>query len=906
MCLSIGSRAESGTEERSIAFYYQVAESTRYLLSYDRVVVAPNTLTAEQLLQLKKAGVEVFMYLSIGEASPSVSEQLSEAVLGENSQWQAQVMDASQASWRAYLLQQANHWKALGYDGLFLDTLDSYQIVLPPKQQAEQQKALASLLSEIQQVFARLLLNRGFELIPELDFAPEAVVAESYRNGFDVANDDYFSQSPDNIRWLADRLNEVKALGSEAIVIDYAVGDQTQRVALARQIHQDGFTPYIADGLLKEYGVSYHYPIPRTVLGFYDGRTVKRNESYCHHYLSSLIEYQGYVPKCVDINQTQLLEMDLNQVQAVVFWLSRQGYQGNNSAAFIERVLSSKTTVFIGALPPQAQLLKMIGVRDAGEFNGALKVKGGELRYPITQKVNQSLRRYLLQDQSIEVLAELQDKSDQLGLAHFRATWGGALLSPLDIKFIEGQGSRWLFDPFDALIPLLELPEIPVADVTTESGRRIATKHIDGDGFPSVSWLPGKKYSADIIYQQILKPSSWPHTVSVIEAEVSPNGLFPQASRELESIAKEIFALDNVEIASHSFSHPFFWDLAADIDYKPYGENLALPDYVLDYDKEVGGSVDYVNSRLSPPGKQVKVFLWTGAANPSEDIIAKTKRLGLVNVNGGNTYLVNDNPSLSQVFPHINWHPSAVQVYAPIMNENLFTNLWKENYEGYIRVLETFKLLGEPRRIKPVSVYYHMYSGEYPSALKALKEVYAWVAEQPLTPLYLSEYAERAQALYETGVARHLLSPKWRVRSTGVRSLRVGSDTKLATNYKGVAGAADGPDGQYLTLSKATSDFALIPKSAEVTYSLPMLNSANAIVTKWEGKGRSLAIELLAHQPLDMSIKGAANCQINRTQGGSHQTVASNSEVKITSAETGYFGFLIDCSNSQTASVAPE
>ena len=40
-----------------------------------------------------------------------------------------------------------------------------------------------------------------------------------------------------------------------------------------------------------------------------------------------------------------------------------------------------------------------------------------------------------------------------------------------------------------------------------------------------------------------------------------------------------------------------------------------------------------------------------------------------------------------------------LQVYAPITNENIYTNLWQGPYYGFERVLETFEMTDKPRRI---------------------------------------------------------------------------------------------------------------------------------------------------------------------------------------------------------------
>ena len=120
--------------------------------------------------------------------------------------------------------------------------------------------------------------------------------------------------------------------------------------------------------------------------------------------------------------------------------------------------------------------------------------------------------------------------------------------------------SRWVIDPFALLREALRLQDFPVPDVTTENGRRLLLAHVDGDGFPSKAELPGTPFAGEVLRREILERYRIPHTISVIEAEVSPQGLYPQWADQLEGIAKRIFAMPHVEIASHSYSHPFFWE----------------------------------------------------------------------------------------------------------------------------------------------------------------------------------------------------------------------------------------------------------------------------------------------------------------------------------------------------------
>lgn len=892
------SQAAQSNTAKSIAFYYANMDSVRELLSYQRVVIEPSSISALQLQQLKSANTEVFAYLSVGEASPSIAQLYPKAIIGNNKQWQAKIMDANQQDWRNYLVQKAQQLKQQGYDGVFLDTLDSYQLAVSPKQYAAQQHALVSLIDQLQVSSGNLILNRGFNLLSQLKKPPYAVVAESLINGYDVENNAYFRQTSQDTLWLSSQLDKVKQAGIEAIVIDYLPPEQAARIEAASAIQARGYTPYISDGLLSQFGVSSHYPIARRVLGFYDGNSELKKQSYCHRYLSVLIEYYGYVPQCENIHDFPLTANNRHQFAAVIYWLVQTSYNNKAVQTSIEQVINQVPTVFIGKLPDNSEILSLLGLKVAGSYEGKLSIHNASLTYPLPSALPNQFTRYLSTDPGHKILASLHDQKQQQGIAVASTAWGGVLLEPLNVQELINNRSRWPLDPFEYLIPLLKLEQIPVPDITTESGRRVITAHIDGDGFPSVAWLPGKPFAGQSVYEHILSQSTLPHTVSVVEAEIAKHGLYPDIADKLEQIARKIFQLDNVEVASHTFSHPFFWDERINVTTKLYGDSLPVPNYTQDLNREIDGSVNYINQQLAPKDKPVKVFLWSGMADPTEDVIAKTQQLGLLNVNGGNTFILKDNYSISQVYPHLNWYKDGVQVYAPTINENLYTALWTANYNGYSRVTETFDLLGEPRRLKPVSIYYHMYSGVYPSSLAALKQVYKWAQQQTLTPLYLSEYAQRATALYETGIAKSINDTSWYISSTGIKSLRIASDFTLSAQSEGIAGVTSGPDGRYVSLTQARSKLTAATNKQDFNGDL-YLESANGQIKAWHSTTKGIHFTIQSHQPLDIILAKAENCSITSNNHKPINSITNTINTRITSPEQGYFDISITCSSTQ-------
>lgn len=888
----------------------------RELLSYERVVVTPSQITNRQLSQLHNANIRVYGYLSVGEWDNSLGQvPANSTVLTQNTDWNASVMDMQDPDWQNHLLSEADRLLSRGFDGLFLDTLDSYRLVeLSATALSEQQSALIDTLNALSrdresEAAVELILNRGFDLIDRLAFQPSAVVAESMINGYNAAFDSYYPRTREDTQWVTDRLNEVKAKGIEAIVIDYLPSTQHQaRIDAARQLAEAGFTPYISNGLLTDMGVSTEYPVPRRVLIFYDGNEYLKKQSLCHRFMAVLIEYSGYVPECFDANLVDDLHFDPAKYAGVVYWLAQSNYNNTRLGSFIEDILTRQDvrSLFIGELPESRRLLERLHLQAAGSFQGKLTSNLDQLGYRMPTSSLDVISRYVLAPgvsaSDVSVNVEITDAQGASGIGLMKTSWGGVVTEALTVQELMGDRIRWSLEPFEHILPLLALPEIPVPDVTTESGQRILTSHIDGDGFPSMTYTGQRVFAGESVRQEILNRYQIPQTVSVIEAEVAPHGLFPQFSDELETIARNIFQLEHVEVASHTFSHPFFWDDRVSADEKLYGDSLEIPGYEVDYDREVFGSVEYIENELMPAGsdKKVDVFLWSGMANPTPDVIERTEKLGIYNVNGGNTYVVNSNFSIAQVYPHLNWYPNAVQVYAPLMNENLYTDLWTDNYNGYSRAIESFELLGEPRRLKPISIYYHMYSGVYPSSLRALRQVYDWAIGQPHTPMFLSEYAARASALYETGFSKRLFaseaSRQWNIISTGIRSLRVGQDWVPIAPSEGIAGFTPGPDGNYLTLtgSRGTLTMADTSQRSLPFDGIPYMKAANGILRRWEWQGNTLLVDIDSHTPLQMTVTQTTDCQIQQ-RSPQLQVQQARTDMEITSTAKGRHSFALQC-----------
>lgn len=454
--------------------------------------------------------------------------------------------------------------------------------------------------------------------------------------------------------------------------------------------------------------------------------------------------------------------------------------------------------------------------------------------------------------------------------------WGGYVLVNNAVVYQESmQQKAWVVNPIKFLKQALSLPDMPVPDLTSENGRRLMFTHVDGDGFASRGEFSGAthQYSGQILLNQVFAKYPLPMTISVIEGEIGASGMYPALAPILEPLARKIFALPNVEIASHTYSHPFYLGLIDDVtgkktQFKPEPESgyeetfsLKIPNYDLLVDREVQGSIDYINNRLAPPGKSVKAILWSGDAAAPKIALRRAAKAGVLNINGGNTTITLSRKSWTNISPYGVAKGEGLneyQVYAGVMNENVYTNDWMGPFYGYNRVLETFELTDQPIRFKPVDIYYHFYSGTKIASLKALHTVFNAVLKQPVFPIYTTEYIQRALDWRHVAVAKE--GNRWLVRSgSNLRQLRwPGMGVPDMSTSSGVTGYLPGPGGLYIHMGGDQASFMM---STQKTSSVPYISQASGFIRNFERNGSGMAFDLGGYYQPFVQFADAMRCR---------------------------------------------
>lgn len=827
---------------------------------------------------------ELYAYASVAEAGleRKYFAKIPEAwKMARNGAWNSIVIDQTPEQWPAFFAEEviAPLWNK-GYRGFFLDTMDSYRLAEKFNEE-DQQAGLVRVIQKLNERFPgiKLILNRGFEIVPRVRDQIQMVAAESTFRGWDASAKRYIDIQPKDREWLLGQLQTISKRDKLPVLsIDYVPPhDREAMRETAKKINGLGIIPWVTDADLRTLGMGLVEAKARRVLILHNGSEAPvLNKTAAHRFLEMPLNYLGYIADYADIRQKLPANVTRDRYAGVITWFdgSIPDKRIKDVRDWIKTQSVQKMPVLLlstSGFPINRSLPFGANHTEITPVHPLKKVKESNL-YNFETKVlapDNDYEGWTLTPEILKQSEELLSFDDAKG-KHFVSAavtpWGGFILNPYLIEEVPGvDQARWVINPFSMLQKTLRLADFPVPDITTENGRRLLLAHVDGDAFPSKAELPGTPFAAEVLQREILERYRIPHTISIVEAELSPKGLYPQWSQQLENIARRIFKMPHVEIASHSYSHPFYWEESNQKTTvsKEVNLNLNIPGYTVNLDREINGSIDYIRKNLAPPNKPVEVFLWSGDTAPSAEALAIIDAANLLNLNGGDTSITRSNPSLTAVG---SWGISKgghLQVYAPITNENIYTNLWHGPFYGFEKVTETFEMTGAPRRLKAINIYYHFYSTTKVASIKALHTAYQWALKQDNHPIFVSEYVHKAKDYYEFAVAQN--GDTWIMRGPGhLRTVRLPASlgTPLMSSSHNIAGYQTGPDGYYAHMAGGAAEMQTVGTipSSEPAY----LVDANARIQDWAAQpDGSLSFTLQGHVPLEWSMKLPQNCNLS-------------------------------------------
>ncbi|MFV0339635.1 MAG: hypothetical protein ACK5MA_03250 [Parachlamydiaceae bacterium] len=487
--------------------------------------------------------------------------------------------------------------------------------------------------------------------------------------------------------------------------------------------------------------------------------------------------------------------------------------------------------------------------------------------------------------------------------------------------------AKWHLNPFKLLKMVFKDSLLPIPDPTTLSGRRIYYSQVDGDGWNNVTLTKRQQsvpllYSSQIILDQIVRENpDYPVTIGPIAAEIDPKWFGTPESR---NIAEEFFHLPNVEVGSHTFTHPFDWsffenytvqkelpylknypnatfekspfEFLKNLKYKPSSyyslssdeerytglqKGYVIPRaYALEpfsETQEVFGAIEEIN-QLAPENKKVEVYQWSGNGEAFESILELTVDAGVENINGAYNRYDFTNASYTSLYPLGTSINGFHQIFNSNCNENDYTNLWTKNYYGYATVRTTYSWTETPVRVKPIDLYYHMYSGERQASLSAIKLNIDYIRSKKVCPIATSHYSKIVRGFYNTEILQ-VENNAWQIANRGaLQTMRFDQAVFKGVDFnrsRGIIGQKHLHGSLYISLDEAEENPLIVIKEIEESTKEPSEAEFYLIDSRWII--RNIHRDSLSTVAFEMQGFGIGEMEWNTPEEGDYEIHVTDS-----------------------------
>ena len=208
---------------------------------------------------LARDGTSLLAYLSLGEIGNHrayfEAVKAEGILLGENPNWPGSFfVDIRDPRWQRRVIGQlVPEILASGFAGVFLDTLDDPAAL----ERADQERhrgmtaGAANLIRNLRQAFPRIhiMVNRGYELMPEIAPLVDVLLGESVYTTYDAAKKRYFRVPDAQYRQQVGLMQQALRWNPKLRLCALDYWDPSDRKEI-RHIYQveraNGFAPYVA------------------------------------------------------------------------------------------------------------------------------------------------------------------------------------------------------------------------------------------------------------------------------------------------------------------------------------------------------------------------------------------------------------------------------------------------------------------------------------------------------------------------------------------------------------------------------------------------------------------------------------------------------------------------------------
>jgi polysaccharide biosynthesis protein PelA len=433
---------------------------------------------------------------------------------------------------------------------------------------------------------------------------------------------------------------------------------------------------------------------------------------------------------------------------------------------------------------------------------------------------------------------------------------------------------HWYINPFLFFEMVFDLFGVPVPDTTTLAGKRIFYSVCHGDGWTLETdiekYRNENKICSEVVLDEIIKPNpDIPVAMGVVAATVDPSWVGTKKSQE---VARQYFDLPQVDPASHSFSHPFDWlffkegQPDKEINYLhlyPYGSwqnsflswnrakfyqffrpqklarvhvkrgyvtPRAFANQPFNLNLEIEGSIDYLRHFL-PQGRSLDLYLWPGDCLPWVTPVELCYKHHLKNHGGGFVRFDENYPSNLFVAALARKPGGYIQLYSSANAENDYTHGWRDQFFAFQYLPTTLKNTESPRRIKPILLYYHSYSGEFEASLRAVLKNIEFIRRQNPIAITANRFVDIGLGFFTTEIEK-MGENKWKILNRGgLQTIRIDS-SDLQVDFQdshGIIGSTVYQGSLYVYLDQSV-DQPII----SVKRNLQIINTPSLLESNWE------------------------------------------------------------------------
>lgn len=220
------------------------------LSHYDVVILHSPQMDRKDIARLKAQGVVTIGYITVGEddqlrvgdgrgpggkASWYIDRDGDRAP-DKNNVWNSYFVNANDPAWRADRLAEVNRLvREDGYDGIFLDTIDTIQ------RYKETIPGMVQMVRQFREAHPDMpiILNQGLEIVDQLGPLADGVMLESFTTSFDFNTKKYIRNVPSSLDWHNVRVQRYLSPFIEknptfrTLILDYAPATDTEAIQLA-------------------------------------------------------------------------------------------------------------------------------------------------------------------------------------------------------------------------------------------------------------------------------------------------------------------------------------------------------------------------------------------------------------------------------------------------------------------------------------------------------------------------------------------------------------------------------------------------------------------------------------------------------------------------------------------------